>query len=323
MQVLSVLPRVNDPRLLVDTSHFDDAGVAVVAPDLALVQTVDFFPPVVDDPWWFGRIAAANALSDVYAMGAQPFSALNIVAFPVGELPLEVLGTILKGGSDALAEAGALMLGGHSIVDTGIKYGLAVTGTVKPGRQVTNSGARAGDALYLSKPLGTGCITTAGKKGKAAPDQLKAACESMGRLNRAACEALVEAGVHAATDVTGYGLLGHAFEMAAGSGLELALSASALPLLDGARDLMARGFASGGAARTLAHLGSRLVIDPGVDPVLQRLAADSETSGGLLIAVAPDRAPALEEALARREVLVQRIGEVRDAERGAALRLHA
>ena len=321
MQVLSALPKQSDPRLLVDTSHFDDAGVAAVTPELALVQTVDFFPPVVDDPWWFGRIAAANALSDVYAMGAQPFSALNIVAFPVGELPLEVLGTILKGGADALAEAGALILGGHSIVDTGIKYGVAVTGTLRPGAQVTNSGARPGDALYLTKPLGTGCITTAARKDKADPAQLLAACESMGRLNRDACDAMVEAGVHAATDVTGYGLLGHAFEMAAGSGVELALSASALPLLAGARDLMSRGFASGGAARTLAHLGARLVIERTVDPVLQKLAADSETSGGLLIAIDPARAEALEAALRRRNVPVHRIGEARSRSEGGALRL--
>ncbi len=321
MQVLSALPKQSDPRLLVDTAHLDDAGVAAVTPELALVQTVDFFPPVVDDPWWFGRIAAANALSDVYAMGATPFSALNIVAFPSNELPLDVLGTILKGGSDALAEAGTLLLGGHSIVDTGIKFGVAVTGTVRPGRQITNSAAQPGDALYLSKPLGTGCITTAARKDKAEPSHVRAACESMGRLNRGACEAMVEAGVHAATDVTGYGLLGHAFEMAAGSGVQLVLSAGALPLLDGARELMARNFASGGAARTLAHLGSRLAVDADVDPVLQRLAADSETSGGLLIAVAPARAAALEEALARRSVLVRRIGEAGGAVAGGTLRL--
>ncbi len=191
MQVLSALPKQDDPRLLVDTSHFDDAGVAAVTPELALVQTVDFFPPVVDDPWWFGRIAAANALSDCYAMGGKPFSALNIVAFPTGELPLEVLRTILEGGSHALQEAGALMLGGHSIVDTGIKYGLAVTGTLRPGTQVTNAGAQTGDLLYLTKPLGTGCLTTGARKDKVSDEHLSAACESMGRLNAAACEAML------------------------------------------------------------------------------------------------------------------------------------
>jgi selenide,water dikinase len=321
VQVLSLLPKQSDPRLLVDMGHLDDAGVAQLTPEIALVQTVDFFPPVVDDPWWFGRIAAANALSDVYAMGARPFSALNIVAFPAGELPLDVLATILQGGSDALAEAGALLLGGHSITDTGLKFGMAITGTVRPGAQVTNGGARTGDRLYLTKPLGTGSLTTAARKDAATPADLQAACASMGRLNRAACDALLAAGARAATDVTGYGLLGHAFEMAAASGAELSFSAAALPLLAGARDLVARGLASGGSARTLAHLGPRLAVDPAVDMVLQRLAADSETSGGLLIAIDPAREPALQDALTRGGVLVARIGEVTGRADGGRIRL--
>jgi selenide,water dikinase len=321
VQVLSRLPKQSDPRLLVDMGHLDDAGVALLTPEIALVQTVDFFPPIVDDPWWFGRIAAANALSDVYAMGARPFSALNIVAFPLGELPLEVLATVLEGGSDALAEAGVLLLGGHSITDTGLKFGMAVTGTVRPGEQVTNGGARPGDRLYLTKPLGTGSLTTAARKDAADAAQLRAACESMGRLNRAACEALVEAGARGATDVTGYGLLGHAFEMAAASGVELLLRAAELPLLAGARELVAAGFASGGAARTLAHLGPRLVVSEGVDPLLTRLAADSETSGGLLIAIAPDRERALQDALAQRDVPVHLIGEVGAPVSGGRLHL--
>jgi selenide,water dikinase len=321
VQVLSQLPKQTDPRLLVDMGHLDDAGVAQLTPEIALVQTVDFFPPIVDDPWWFGRIAAANALSDVYAMGAKPFSALNIVAFPNGELPLEVLATVLQGGSDALAEAGALLLGGHSITDTGLKFGMAVTGTVRPGEQVTNGGARPGDRLYLTKPLGTGSLTTAARKDAADPAQLRAACESMGRLNRAACDAMLAAGARAATDVTGYGLLGHAFEMAAASGAELVLHAAALPLLAGARELVGRGFASGGAARTLAHLGPRLAVDAGVDPVLQRLAADSETSGGLLIAIAPAHEAALQDALVREGVAVHAIGEVSGSVEGGRLRL--
>jgi selenide, water dikinase len=310
VQVLSALPAQTDPRLLVSTAHFDDAGVAQLTPEIALVQTVDFFPPVVDDPWWFGRIAAANALSDVYAMGAVPFSALNILAFPTDKLPLEVMATILKGGADALREAGALLLGGHSVVDEGIKYGVAVTGTVRPGSQVINGGARPGDLLYLTKPLGTGCITTAARKDKAGAAELAEACASMGRLNRAAAEALVATGVHAATDVTGYGLLGHGFEMADASGADLVLSARALPLLPGARELMGRGFASGGAGRTLAHLGARFVAEGGVDETSVKLAADSETSGGLLIAVAPERAAALEDALRARGVPVHAIGRV-------------
>jgi len=321
VQVLSALPKQSDPRLLVDMGHLDDAGVARLTPEIALVQTVDFFPPIVDDPWWFGRIAAANALSDVYAMGARPFSALNIVAFPIGELGLDVLATILKGGSDALAEAGALLLGGHSITDTGLKFGMAITGTVRPGAQVTNGGARPGDRLYLTKPLGTGSLTTAARKDAVDAAHLQAACESMGRLNRAACDALVSAGAQAATDVTGYGLLGHAFEMAAASGAELTLRAASLPLLAGARDLVTRGFASGGAARTLAHLGAQLTVDPGVDPVLQRLAADSETSGGLLIAIAPAREAALQDALLRGGVPVHAVGEITGLAAGGRLRL--
>jgi selenide, water dikinase len=310
VQVLSALPRQSDPRLLVDATHFDDAGVARLTPEIALVQTVDFFPPVVDDPWWFGRIAAANALSDVYAMGAVPFSALNIIAFPTDKLPLEVMSTILAGGGDALAEAGVMLLGGHSVVDEGIKFGVAVTGTVRPGAEVINGGARPGDALYLTKPLGTGCITTAARKDKAEEAELAGACASMGRLNRAASEAMVAAGVHAATDVTGYGLAGHAHEMAAASAADLVFSAGALPLLPGALRLAERGLLSGGAARTEAHLRERLVVDAAVPAPLRRLIADSETSGGLLIAVAPERAEALEEQLRARAVPVHRVGRV-------------
>jgi len=321
VQVLSGLPAQTDPRLLVGTSTFDDAGVALVSPEIALVQTVDFFPPVVDDPWWYGRIAAANALSDIYAMGAVPFSVLNLVAFPTAELPLSVLGTILQGGGDAVREAGAMMLGGHSIVDTGIKFGLAVTGTVAPGRQVTNAGARPGDALYLTKPLGTGCLTTGARKGQVDEAVLQGAMESMGRLNKAACEAMVAVGVNAATDVTGYGLCGHAAEMAEGSGVELVLEAGSLPLLPGARAAMAAGLGSGGAGRTLKHLGPRLAVEEGVDEVLRRLAADSETSGGLLIAVPHAREAALRQALEERGVLAQRLGAARAKSGEVSIRL--
>lgn len=322
MKVLAALPVQDDPRLLVGNATFDDAGVMALSDELALVQTVDFFPPVVDDPWWFGRIAAANALSDVYAMGGRPVSALNIVAFPTDKLPLEVLATILQGGADALAEAGALVLGGHSVVDDGVKYGVAVTGLVRPGEQVTNAGARPGDRLYLTKPLGTGCLTTAARKGKAPQESLQAAMESMGRLNRAASEAMVAVGVHAATDVTGYGLVGHAFEVASASGVDLVLAASALPLLDGAREAMASGFASGGAARTRAHVGERLVVEPGVDGTTVPLALDSETSGGLLIAVEPARAAALELALRERGVGVHPLGSARAPARAGTPAIH-
>jgi len=322
VKVLSSLPAQDDPRLLVSAAHFDDAGVAAVRPDLALVQTVDFFPPVVDDPRWFGRIAAANALSDVYAMGATPFSALNVIAFPTDKLPLEIMAEILAGGSEKLAEAGALLLGGHSVVDDGIKYGVAVTGLVRPGEQVINGGARPGDVLYLTKALGTGCITTAGKKDQVDEAHLQAACEQMASLNRAAAAAMVEAGVHAATDVTGYGLLGHAFEMAQASGCDLQLSAGALPVLAGARELLERGAASGGAGRTLRHLGEQLVVGEGVRDAERLLAADSETSGGLLIAVAPEREGALQAAFARGGVSGRRVGRVEAAAGGGGVRVH-
>ena len=320
MKVLQVLPRQDDPRILVGASHFDDAGVARLPDGSALVQSVDFFPPVVDDPWWFGRIAAANALSDLYAMGATPFSVLNIVVFNTKDLPLEVLGEILKGGSDAVAEAGAMMLGGHSVEDEGVKYGMAVTGLLQAGDEVTNAAAKPGDVLYLTKRLGTGCITTAARKGKTTDEQLDTACRQMGALNKLAAEAMVAAGVRAATDVTGYGLLGHANEMAEGSGVAIVLRASELPLLPGARELMGRGFASGGAARTLRHLGARLSVAPGVPDVLRDLAADAETSGGLLMAIAEADAGRIEAELERRELLVARVGRV---ETGSGLRLEA
>jgi selenide,water dikinase len=305
----------------VSNSGFDDAGVVKVSDELALVQTVDFFPPVVDDPWWFGRIAAANALSDIYAMGATPFSALNIVVFPIDSLPLDVMSTILKGGADALAEAGVMMVGGHSVVDEGVKYGVAVTGTVVPGEQVTNAGAQPGDRLFLTKALGTGCLTTAAKKGKLDAELLDGAQKQMGALNRAAAEAMCSVGVNAATDVTGFGLIGHARELALASNVTLRFSAAALPLLPGARDMMTRGFVSGGAARTLDHVGSALIVDDGVDAQDLLLAADSETSGGLLISVAADDADRLAAALREREVLVADIGEVTAPEAGVVIRL--
>ncbi len=305
-----MLPTQTDPRLLLDAGGFDDAGVAKLDEQTALVQSVDFFPPVVDDPWWFGRIAAANALSDLYAMGAVPFSVLNVVVFPTDKLPLSVLSDIFKGAQDAVTESGAMLLGGHSVKDDGVKFGMAVTGLVRPGDQVTNAGARPGDVLFLTKALGTGCLTTAAGKGKLSDERLEAVQRQMGALNKAAAEAMVAVGVHAATDVTGYGLLGHGGELAASSGVDVVFEAASLPLLEGAAELMQRGFVSGGAARTLAHLEQRLDVGADVDPVLLRLAADAETSGGLLIAVASEKAEALAAALAERDVLAAVVGAV-------------
>lgn len=308
VQVLSKLPAQNDPRLLVGTSHFDDAGVARLTDDVALVQTVDFFPPVVDDPWWFGRIAAANALSDLYAMGARPFSVLNILVFNTDALPLEMMTEILRGADDAVREAGAMTLGGHSVSDEGVKFGLACTGIVRPGEQLTNGGARAGDVIFLTKRLGTGCLTTAAKKRKLDADGLRPAIESMAALNAEAAVAAREASAHAVTDVTGYGLAGHAHEVAAASGVDVVLFADALPWLDGALAYGKRGLLSGGSARTRAHLGASYVVESDVPALVGDLVADSETSGGLLIAVAPEDAERLASGLAARSVLVAAVG---------------
>jgi len=291
--VLRHLPPPTDPNLLVGTNTADDAGVYRLAPDLALVQTVDFFTPVVDDPYWFGAIAAANALSDVYAMGGRPITALNIVGFPVGTLSLDVLAEILRGGSDKAREAGVTLVGGHTVDDAEPKYGLAVTGLIHPDRIVTNAAGQAGDALVLTKPLGSGIATTAIKQGVATEELSAAVIALMATLNRAAAEAMMEAGPHAATDVTGFGFLGHLAEMAAGSGLCATIAADSVPLLPGILDLAEQGVAPGGTRRNLEALASRLEFDAAVPQPLRLALADAQTSGGLLIALPPHAVPML------------------------------
>lgn len=298
--MLRLLPPPTDPNLLVGTNTADDAGVYRLSDDLALVQTVDFFTPVVDDPYWFGAIAAANALSDVYAMGGTPLTALNIAAFPVGVLPLDVLAEILRGGAEKVLEAGVTLVGGHTVDDPEPKYGLAVTGTIHPDRIITNAGARVGDVLVLTKPLGSGIATTAIKQGRAPAPLQEAVIATMARLNRAAAAAMVEVGVHAATDVTGFGLLGHLAEMAAGSGLAAGVSAGSVPLLAGVLDLAGEGVVPGGTYRNLDSLDGRLTVDAGVSERQRLVLGDAQTSGGLLIAVSPDRLEALLAALNRR-----------------------
>jgi len=251
----------------------------------ALVQTVDFFPPICDDPRWFGRIAAANALSDVYAMGGRPVTVMNLVGWP-RELDLELLGEVLQGGLEKTHEAGAVLCGGHSVVDQEVKFGLSVTGLVHPQRFWRNSGARRGSVLVLTKPLGTGTVATAIKRDKATPELVQRGMALMATLNRAACEAVLDLEVHGATDVTGFGFVGHALEMAQGAGLQLAVAAAALPVLDGARELVAAGVMSGGCTRGKQHYGPMVQLDGGVDPALASLVFDAETSGGLLLAVA-------------------------------------
>jgi selenide,water dikinase len=282
------LPRDADPRLLVGSETADDAGVVQVTPDLALVQTVDFFTPIVDDPYDFGRIAAANALSDIYAMGGAPLSALNLVAFPLERLGADVLREVLRGGGDVLRQAGALLVGGHSIDDPEPKYGLAVTGLVHPAELLTNAGGVPGDELVLTKPLGVGAITTALKRGAAGTEALAAAVQSMTTLNDQAAAAARAAGAHALTDVTGFGLLGHLHELALGSGVAAEIDAAALPALEGVEGLL-RGeqAVSGGSRRNREHAETFTTFRDGVPEWRRRLATDAQTSGGLLAAVPP------------------------------------
>jgi selenide,water dikinase len=295
-RVLATLPQPVHPDLLVGTATSDDAGVFRLRPDLAIVQTVDFFAPIVDDAFTFGQIAAANALSDVYAMGGDPCTALNVAAFP-RDLPVEILGDILRGGLEKAREAGVVIVGGHTLVDEEIKFGMAVTGTIHPDRIWRNVGARPGDVLILTKPLGTAVVTTAVKRGAEIPDVLAAAVASMTTLNAAASKALRELEVHACTDVTGFSLLGHAYEMAHGSGVGLTFDANALPLLPHARELAASGISTGGCQRNRDWLADKVRVAVTVPADLTELAFDPQTSGGLLIAVPEREAQRALEAL--------------------------
>jgi selenide, water dikinase len=285
--IVAGLPRPSDPRVLVAADTADDAGVVRLSADLALVQTADFFTPIVDDPYAFGRIAATNALSDVYAMGGVPVSALNLVAYPLETLGPEVLAEILRGGADAVAAAGASVVGGHSIDDPEPKYGLAVTGTVHPDAVLTNAGGAPGDALVLTKPLGAGAVATAIKRGLADDALVARAIEVMTTLNDRAAAAAREAGAHALTDVTGFGLLGHVHELAAASGLAAEIDAAAVPAIDGVLELLADERAlAGGSRRNRADADTFTTWAPGVSEPRRRLVCDAMTSGGLLAAVA-------------------------------------
>ncbi|MGQ0805734.1 MAG: selenide, water dikinase SelD [Actinomycetota bacterium] len=287
-----------DPNLLVGLDTADDAAVYRVRDDLALVVTADFFTPIVDDPYDWGRIAATNALSDVYAMGGAPLLALNLVAWPREGLPFELLARVLDGGADVVRSAGAIVGGGHSIDDAEPKFGLAVVGTVDPARVLTNAGAQPGDALVLTKPIGLGVISTALKRDAAPPELLDEAVRIMTTLNDTARDAALAMGdaVHAATDVTGFGLTGHLREMLVASGASAEIDAGAVPVIDGVRDLLAAGMVAGGTQRNHAFVSD--TVDWGALPEPEQLLlADAQTSGGLLIAVAPDRAAALVDAL--------------------------
>ena len=267
----------------------DDAAVYRLTPDLALVQTVDYITPLVDDPYTFGQIAAANSLSDVYAMGGKPLLALNVVAFPTDALPLDVLTEILRGGIDKAQEAEVRIVGGHSIDDREPKYGLAVTGLVHPDRILRNSTARVGDHLILTKPLGMGIVSTAIKRELASADLIARAVAVMTMLNKNAALAAIEVGAHACTDVTGFGLLGHLHEMTAGSHVGAEISFHRVPVLREVVDLAAQDVVPGGTKRNLAFAQEFVDFDAAVDPVQRLILADAQTSGGLLLAVAPER----------------------------------
>lgn len=294
-RVLGGLPKITDPNVLVGFDTADDAGVYLINDDLALVQTVDFFTPIVDDPWTFGAIAAVNALSDVWAMGGRPISALSIVAFPA-DGDIDVLGDILRGGLDKMLEAGCTVIGGHSVNDPEIKFGYAVTGTIHPKKIKGNRDARPGDDLVFTKAIGTGVIGTALKRGLASPEAIAEATASMLTLNKAACEAMLQFDVHGCTDVTGFGMIGHAREMALASNVTLEIETARVPLLPGALDAWDAGAIPGGLRNNIDFAGCMVETLPGVDPRVEGLLYDPQTAGGLLISLPPAEAAALVRA---------------------------
>jgi len=308
---LRAFPALEDPNVIVGATAGDDAGVYRISEDRALVFTTDFFTPIVDDPYDFGRIAAANALSDVYAMGGTPFVALNLVCFPKDDLPMEVLIDILRGGADKAREAGVVIIGGHTIDDPEPKYGMAVTGYVDPRRVVTNAAAKPGDELFLTKPLGTGIVGTAIKRSAAEPAHVAAAVDSMSTLNRSACEAMLEVGVNACTDITGFGLLGHLLNMADASDATIRIDFDRLPLLPGTMAYAQAGVVPGGTERNLEAVEGQIEWPAGFAEDKKLILADAQTSGGLAISVPAERASDLEEALRRHGVShAVRIGRV-------------
>jgi len=300
-QVLRHLPKVTDPNLLVGTETHDDAGVYRLTDELAIVQTIDFFPPVVNDPYVYGQIAAANALSDVYAMGGNPRTALNLVGYPDDKITLDWLAEIFRGGAERCDAAGAVILGGHTVRDAEIKFGYAVTGTIHPDHIITNASARPGDKLVLTKALGTGFVTTAHKAGDCPEDVYQAACASMIQLNDVGRDAMLEVGgAHSATDITGFGLAGHAYEMAEGSQVALILDLDRLPLLSGAEGLAHPPYLTRASTTNAGYVGPSLRIEGRPDPVRLEFLYDAQTSGGLLISVPATQAGKLVTTLKAR-----------------------
>jgi selenide, water dikinase len=303
-----MLPRQNISEVLVGFENSDDAGVFQLTTDIAVVQTVDFFPPIVDDPYIYGQIAAANALSDIYAMGGQPKTALSIVGFPTKEVELSVLGAIMRGGLEKLSEAGVALLGGHSIRDDEIKFGYAVTGVINTNNLKQNIGAHVGDRVLLTKPLGIGLITTAIKRGKVLPEHVSAATDAMLQLNRRAAEVALEFRVHAMTDVTGFGLIGHASEVARASRLSIQIDHRKLPLLPGTLAYSREGFCAGGLVSNEEFFGRHAVISDSVASEMRNVLFDPQTSGGLLIFCDPADAGPLVKKLEAERIAAVEIG---------------
>ena len=287
------LPQMSNSRLVRGLASPDDAGVYKLTDSLAIIQTIDFFTPIVDDPYTFGQIAATNALSDVYAMGGKPLTAMNVVCFPTKSLDISVLKDILRGGVDKILEAGALLVGGHTIDDKELKYGLSVTGTVHPKRLITNSGAKAGDKLILTKPLGTGIVSTAVKAKMADEETAAKVAKCMATLNRKASELMQEIKVHACTDITGFGFIGHAAQMAQNSRVSINIFSTSVPLLPRAEEFAKQGFYPGGSRRNREFYSSCVKITGGVPDHMQAILFDAQTSGGLLISLAPRKAELL------------------------------
>jgi selenide,water dikinase len=300
-QALAHLPVQHNPHVLVDTSTADDAGVYKLTDEIALVQTVDFFTPIVDDPYTFGRIAAANSLSDVYAMGGRPLTALNIACYP-DKLDPEGLGLILSGGQERATAAGVAVVGGHTVMDKELKYGMSVTGVVHPDKVVTNAAAQPGDQLVLTKPVGTGILATALKRGKGTEELLERMAETMWTLNDVAGQAMVEHGAHAATDITGCGLLGHTWEMAKGSRVHIRLHAQQVPMFEEALVFAKRGYLTQGDVSNREYTRGAVSLDSGVSIEMVQVMFDPQTSGGLLIALPPTQASALVATLHARGV---------------------
>jgi selenide,water dikinase len=307
-----------DPNLLVGLETSDDAGVYRLSDELALVQTVDFFTPIVDDPYSFGQVAAANALSDVYAMGGKPLTVLNIVAFPIKTLDKAILAEILRGAADKVKEAGATLVGGHSIDDNEPKFGMAVTGLVHPDRVKANAGARPGDKLILTKPIGVGILTTSIKKDQLEASEIERVTKVMTTLNKTAAETMDSYGeaVHGCTDVTGFGLLGHASELAKGSGVGIHIRRAQVPVLPRVRELAEAGFVPGGTKNNYAHLQGSVTFAETIDQIDQWILCDAVTSGGLLISIAGEEAEALLGDLRAAGVEASLIGDVVDEHHG-------